>query len=323
MPLKSDVYSLGLTVLSLASLTLLVRPWPLENLKAAAQASIQELGYSAALKNLLLGMLEEREEARPTMQEVCSALLGSGIPPPSEEAKSAPAARASPKYISAEDGSKELVNVTSTFLSFFDFRTSTWGAQVRLNTQIQANDHSRWVMMEELVFCCGGGVDEAIATAYMLARDGAVEQKANMRERWARHGLLAAYKDAYVFGGYSKIKTCEKWEAATYKWSSLPSMAEGRYGFNPCMFEGRVYLCGLGSRIVEAFVPQTNTFLPLRATIPENSSCCLYVDNHLLVIHTSSNILKFAAESDGQLVKRSEATTAEAYKHQSSQPVVD
>jgi serine/threonine protein kinase len=55
---KSDVYSLGFTTLSLASVTLFERPWPLEDLKPTAQAKVQKLGYSVALTDLLLAMLE-------------------------------------------------------------------------------------------------------------------------------------------------------------------------------------------------------------------------------------------------------------------------
>jgi hypothetical protein len=43
-----------------------------------------------------------------------------------------------------------------------------------------------WVVLEGRVFCCGG---DNIATAYILARDGAVEKKANMSEARKCHGL--------------------------------------------------------------------------------------------------------------------------------------
>lgn len=71
----------------------------------------------------------------------------------------------------------KLAQVTETSLCFFDFQTSTWGSQVRLRTQIQADKYSSWVILKNgRVFCCGGNT----AAAYILACDGSVEQKANM-----------------------------------------------------------------------------------------------------------------------------------------------
>ena len=50
-----------------------------------------------------------------------------------------------------------LVHVTKTFLSFFNFPTSTWGSQVNLKATIQVSIDSRWVILEGgRVFVCGG-----------------------------------------------------------------------------------------------------------------------------------------------------------------------
>ena len=116
---------------------------------------------------------------------------------------------------------KELVHVTDSALRFFNFQTATWGAQVNLRANIQAqSNYSSWDILEDgRVFCCGGeiytGYDSnrryngsTLATgnrneAYILARDGAVEQKANMNGARYAHGVLALHsKNAvYVFGG--------------------------------------------------------------------------------------------------------------------------
>ena len=74
----------------------------------------------------------------------------------------------------------QLIDVHSTFLRYFHFHTSTWGPKVPLTTPIQADQMSRWVVLEGRVFCCGG---VGRATACMLARDGAVEKTADMIER--------------------------------------------------------------------------------------------------------------------------------------------
>lgn len=73
-----------------------------------------------------------------------------------------------------------LVHVTETFLCFFKFGSSTWGPQVRLSTQIQADMWSRWVLLEgEGAFSCGGKcyAGREKATAFILARNGAAERR--------------------------------------------------------------------------------------------------------------------------------------------------
>ena len=83
------------------------------------------------------------------------------------------------------------------------------------------------MVLKERVFCCGGR--PRLATAYMIARDGEWEQKANMNEGRGYHGLLIIHSAAYVFGGVNtanSIKTCEKWEED--RWRNLPSMRKGR-----------------------------------------------------------------------------------------------
>lgn len=117
------------------------------------------------------------------------------------------------------------------------------------------------------------------------------------------------------------FETCEQF--TSNKWTLLPSMREARYDFNPCMLLGIIYLCGFNSRMMEAFAPETNTFLPLQIPVPHSSPYCLYVDNHLLVLHSNSYILKFAMRPDGQLTKCSEIRSPNCPKWQNSQPVID
>lgn len=80
-------------------------------------------------------------------------------------------------------------------------------------------------------------------------------------------------------------------------------------------------LCGGGS--IEVFVPQTETFLPLLTPLPEATPCCVYVHNHLLVVHSQTYTLKFAEGPDGQLTHCSQVSSPHIYKRQNSQPVVD
>lgn len=109
-----------------------------------------------------------------------------------------------------------------------------------------------------------------------------------------------------------------------HRWKALPNMRESKCSFNPCLFNGCVYLCGFGSKLVEAFSPRTDRFLPLQVQVPENTVCCLLVHSNLLVVHSENHVSKFAAGLAGQLVQHSQVhSQASVDKYSNSQPVVD
>ena len=217
----------------------------------------------------------------------------------------------------------QLVCVKESTIEFYDFQTTTWAQPVPLTIQIQVVD-SKWVFLEDgRVFCCGG---RGMREAWMIGVGGKVELQPAMNGARFLHGLIAFVKVVYVFGGCNPagLTTCEKLPLGTRQWRTLPNMNEARSFFNPCLFGHLIYLYGT-STTMEAFAPQTDTFLP-PLTVPQQSilssfGCCLYVHNDLLVVHQLDYIVKFAVEG-GQLVKRSEVQCPAEYKEQNSQPVV-
>ena len=181
-----------------------------------------------------------------------------------------------------------------------------------------------WVFLEDgRVFVCGG---DGKREAWMIGVGGTVERQPAMNGARYSHGLIAFVKAVYVFGGWNgskTLKTCEKLPLGTPQWRTLPNMNEVRVGFNPCLFGHLIYLCGYSyGTTMEAFAPQTDTFLPVPLTmLQSNSNCYLYVYNDLLVVLLYSYIVKFAVEG-GQLVKRSEVKFPGIGKDQNSQSVV-
>jgi len=120
------------------------------------------------------------------------------------------------------------------------------------------------------------------------------------------------------------VKQCEKIDLNNRnpRWVVLPDMHKVRANFNPCLFNGYVYLCG--SMLVEVFSPQTDTFLSLSFKLPKDPSCALYVQKNCLVVHTKSYITKFAAGPAGQLVLHSQVLCpTPALKWSNSLPVLD
>ena len=117
------------------------------------------------------------------------------------------------------------------------------------------------------------------------------------------------------------MSSCEKFDLDKRTWKNLPKMNETRETFNPCLFNGYIYLCGC-SDTIEAFSPETDAFLPFRIPFPERSLCCLYEDEGLLVVRSFDYLVKFAAGRRGQLGQPRTTQVEGMNVYQSSQPVV-
>ena len=141
-----------------------------------------------------------------------------------------------------------LVDVTESYIRFFDFQRGAWKQPLPLNPHIQADYTSSWVVLETgSVFICGGGYSSDVywSTAYVL-EEGCVEQVGRMQVGRCSHGVLAySSNQVYVFGGYNgdRLNSCEKYHLQ--QWTLLPPMQTARSSFNPCLFNGSIYLCGL------------------------------------------------------------------------------
>ena len=119
------------------------------------------------------------------------------------------------------------------------------------------------------------------------------------------------------------MQTCENYDLIGEAWRSLPSLSEGRRFFNPCEFNGVVYLCGFSVDNMEVFSPVTDTFLPIRISVPSlHGASCVLVETDLLVVYSEDKILRFSAGQDKQLILRSEKPASKTEKFQNSPPVV-
>lgn len=105
-----------------------------------------------------------------------------------------------------------LPQVTSTFLRFFNTSAWEYGPPVLLSTPIQADNGSTWVVLEDgRLFCCGGGqgsvqagLDLFWSAAYLLGRDGAVDELPRMLTARLAHGVIQVLR-LYVFGGLGTL----------------------------------------------------------------------------------------------------------------------
>ena len=129
--------------------------------------------------------------------------------------------------------------------------------------------------------------------------------------------LYLADCTSYIF-----LNSCEKFDLNGRIWTNLDPMNAARWGFNPCLFQDYIYLCGYSTSI-EAFSPHTEKFVCLTTTFPESKYCCLYVDGDFLVVRSVNYLVKYAGGAGGQLGETQRTQVAEMYVGQSSQPVVE
>jgi len=227
----------------------------------------------------------------------------------------------------------QLVDVAPSYLRFFNFAGKRWGPKVPLHCAIQVTDISSWVVLQSpgkcRVFCCGGSNGLASNRAYMLSADGAVQPQPNLLQARGQHGLIQWRYQVFVFGGVRKVhsdnnspmKSGESLQLhAAQNWLQLPRMQRTRHSFNPCLHGEVIYLSG---SCLEVYSPERCTFLPLRMELPEYSSCCVYSEENVLVVHTLSFVFEFQ-ESEGKVeCLRTSKHRSAVCKLQNSQPVVD
>lgn len=220
-----------------------------------------------------------------------------------------------------------LVHVTESYIRSFDFRRGAWKQQCPLHFHIKADSGSRWVVLKNgSVFICGGGRPAGWNTAYIVGNECAEQGQMHETRYW--HGVVAYNSHAvYVFGGIGSrgdlVNSCEKYHLQQHLWTLLPPTQQTRARFNPCLFHESIYLCGIGSLLLEVFSPLSDQILPFRLSMPVDSWCCMYVEENLLVVHLDYIILKFRAGQAEELVQVSRSRTQKSVKWQNSQPVVD
>ena len=100
-------------------------------------------------------------------------------------------------------------------------------------------------------------------------------------------------------------------------------MKEARWGFNPCEFHELLYLCGWGSESMEAFDPDSRTFLLLNVTLPENSDCYLFVESEQLVVLSDHFVTRWSLSEGCDLVQLNSIRHKEYWVRSFMAPVVD
>lgn len=170
---------------------------------------------------------------------------------------------------------------------------------------------------------------------YEIGLDGAVVLQPHMLFARSHHGVIVWKQvEMYVFGGCKHYAGsfkdltvhCEAMTLATPRgWKQLPDMLEGKSVFNPCLYQDIIYLCGFGSTVMEAFNPANSSFIGINIALPEAHTCLLYVHNAVLLVYTTTYILRFSTPSQGQLAELSPRVVyrEEVMRVQNSQPILD
>ena len=177
-PFRSDVYSLGITVLHAALLDLPEELSVMDGLEARIQAIISSLSYSDKVKGILRRMLVREESQRATVEEVVgmaedalqrvsldSPLLAdsplaesrdSSIrPATTEEAKSPDR---SLRHRERREDRKISAVITARYYQLFDGGSFAWRRKVPLRETVNCNSDSVVTFVKAgRMFLCGGG----------------------------------------------------------------------------------------------------------------------------------------------------------------------
>ena len=98
------------------------------------------------------------------------------------------------------------------------------------------------------------------------------------------------------------LTACERLELGTKQWHEVGNMVKQRWTFNPCEWNGEVYLCGGYSDTIETFDPRTYSFTLLPITLPDQQSTSVaYLLNHQLVILTWNYVNLLSLQATGEL----------------------
>lgn len=137
---------------------------------------------------------------------------------------------------------------------------------------------------QELIMC-GGGTTQVWKSVYRLIPPDGVAALQEMIVRRRLHGVVACDEDVFVFGGSNgrPLRVCECYKDR--KWVGLPDMHETRYGANPVLYNGCIYVVG-GEKAkgAELFTVAQLSFSYIPLELPERTQTCAFVINDFLIV---------------------------------------
>lgn len=108
----------------------------------------------------------------------------------------------------------------------------------------------------------------------------------------------------YVFGGKNNdsiLSSCEKYNFKTLEWVNLPSMSEGKYETSAALAGNSIFICGLGSELIEKLDIYSETFESLLISKALDKSCRIFpfFDDKLILL--SENELTIS-DTNGKII---------------------
>jgi serine/threonine protein kinase len=196
---KNDVYALGVTAISLATLNMPNLPYSEERLASL----VRGMRCSQELVSLLLAMTANSEDARPTMLEVLARVGGKSAEKPPIPILDAPISVAEEaKQVS----SPQLAYIEDTHLHLYSLTTSAWSS-VALTSPTAVDEGSMYLWTEEDLFCSGGmGINKkGTKSAFQLvySQEWRLNRLPDMSDPRYYHGLWwsSPSHSVLVFGG--------------------------------------------------------------------------------------------------------------------------
>ena len=268
---KADVFALGASVLHMATLT---SPETLE-----AVGRVETLSCSAQLKHLISGMLAYEEGARPTMQQICAALVQP------EEAKLP----------------------TSMAVVWLD-QAYLYDTQARLvskHTLTVNLGGGSYIQVDSNTLLCVGTHPAPCAVHLLDLTSFQLRPLPSLCTPRAAAGLAKVNAHFYVFGGWNEayLSSCEKLQLSDQCWTQTNSMHYHRAFFTPCQFRSLLYLASADKhKKVETFNVETDTFTVLPISLPARllpySSVAFVVKGELCLLTYGMQMVRWKIETE-------------------------
>lgn len=278
---KADVFSLGISILHLATLNPPEIGMTAESLEEAIDRQIAPLPYSPLLRGMIKTMVSYEEGHRPTMKHLTTVLAhvddskpaAISAVPKLKRTRGTPVSALSSDTVAEEDPpATRFIGIWSDTAFLYEIQTQLYSIHT---LSLDFYGGGTFIEIDRNTMLCVGGLP-ALSNVYSLDLSTfTLNSMLPLVIPRAGGGLAKMNAYFYVFGGFDRkkkaMRTCEKMQLPDQHWAQISSMVHPRAYFTPCRFRTLFYLVSANKeaqRTIETFSAETESFAVLPVALP-------------------------------------------------------
>lgn len=203
-----------------------------------------------------------------------------------------------------------------TYSTRFNCSSKAWDRFTQLRPTLMISADTQYFRLdEERLFLCGGLGGSR--KAYIVQADGTWKETMDMSTGRSSPGVVLyerGERGIYVFGGYSKEKSGEKFMLKDSVWEQLAGMESCRSYFTPVCVAADIYLVGGYSCTAERYNPSSNSYFRLSVSIPEATGSVAMASGALLTLFTANYYMRYKIQENGDLTESTEKRLPGTYE---------